>query len=156
MTRYRILWHFIWIFTACRSTSLGVPSLQTFEESHANSMSRILTSKKANALILERGTLPCPEIKYGVSTDQWKCVPCTINHGAENQSILCIKTRMYNSREGGKYQEYHNWPRTPYGKVTKHKKTQHKRELRVQPFTSRWSQSCKEHTRQHNKDKHEA
>ena len=42
-----------------------------------------------------------------------------------------------------------------YGKVTKHKKTLQARELRGQPFPSRWPQGCTELTRQYNKEKHE-
>ena len=41
------------------------------------------------------------------------------------------------------------------GQWQKHKKTQHTREPRGQPNTSRWSEGCKEQTQQHNKDKHE-
>ena len=40
--------------------------------------------------------------------------------------------------------KYHTQPRTPYGKVTKHKNTSHIREPRGQPFPSRWSEGCKE------------
>ena len=43
--------------------------------------------------------------------------------------------------------KYHTWPRAPYGKVTKHKKTSHTREPRGQPFPSRWPQGCKEQAR---------
>ena len=41
------------------------------------------------------------------------------------------------------------------GKWQKHKETSHIRETRAQPFPGRWSQSCKEQTRQCNKDKRE-
>ena len=44
---------------------------------------------------------------------------------------------------------------TTYGKVTKYKNTLHTREIRGQPFPSRWSQGCKAQTRQYNKDNHE-
>ena len=43
--------------------------------------------------------------------------------------------------------QYHTWPRTQYEKVTK---TQDTIEPRGQPYSSRWSQGCKEQTRQHN------
>ena len=35
--------------------------------------------------------------------------------------------------------KYHNWPETPNGKVTKHKKIPQARKPRDQPFPSRWS-----------------
>ena len=40
-------------------------------------------------------------------------------------------------------------------KWQKHKEPQHTREPRGQPFTSKWSQGCKDQTRQHLKAKHE-
>ena len=67
---------------------------------------------------------------------------------------LCKAKLRGRERSGIDTIKYHTWHRTPYGKVTKHKKTQHTREPRCQPFPSRWQQGCKERTRQHNKNKH--
>ena len=70
-------------------------------------------------------------------------------------------TRCFLSREEGNAQESIQSitiipdPEHNNGKVTKHKKTQHAREPIDQPFTSRYSKGCKEHTSQHKIDKHE-
>ena len=64
------------------------------------------------------------------------------------------------SKEESKDQEWIQLSNTPdlehhKGKWQKHRKTPHIRQRKGQPFPSRWSQCCKEQTRQYNKDKHE-
>ena len=66
---------------------------------------------------------------------------------------------FYSEEEEGKYQELLQSFTTPdpgnhLGKWQKHKQTSQTRESRGQTFPGRWSQDCKEQTRQHNKDKH--
>ena len=66
----------------------------------------------------------------------------------------------HESTEEGKDRELIQSSITPdtghhMGKSQKHKKTQHTREPRGQPFPSRGSQGCKEQKRQHNKDEYE-
>ena len=63
-------------------------------------------------------------------------------------------TRRRRQRPGVDAIKYHTLPRTPHGKVTKHKETSHTREPRGHPFPSRGSQGCKKHTREYDKDKH--
>ena len=78
-----------------------------------------------------------------------------INLGARSQNpndYLCKGNNKEYMQSKGKDQESIQSSTTPdqghhMGKWQKHKKTQHTREPRGQPFPSRFSQGCKEQTR---------
>ena len=53
-----ILWHFIWAFTVCQSTPLGIPSIQSVNRSLAHSSPQLLSKgTETGSLVQELSSL---------------------------------------------------------------------------------------------------